>query len=560
MGSATEHRRLPPHHHCPNNISHFIQSTATNISSLFSPNFPNSFNTASSPPKILLPLPLSSPPVSLIDSSPSDVDSFSSSTSQPVRNMSSESSSSGFPSTVRISNLSSTANGGGPAFVGQVFSMCDLSGTGLMAVSTQFDIPFISNRTPQWLKKMFQAVIKRERNGPVFQFFIDLGDAVSYVKRLSIPSGVVGACRLDLAYEHFKEKPHLFQFIPNERQVKEAYKILKNSPQNTRKKKVEGVPVFSAQNLDIAIATADGIKWYTPYFFNKSMLDDILEDSVDQHFNSLIQTRHLQRRRDIVDDNIASDLLDDNTDNVWEPPEVQEVMDEIGPPSIPLSIITKAAEIQLLYTVDKVLLGNRWLRKATGIQPKFPYVVDSFEKRSAVSFQKASMLPHADSDSMTDPENKQLDHFNPSKNESQGGNKHKPDFNFPFGEWFTNPWLKPIPSQHNLPHNNRKRSSGKECLKEDLDPNPNPFLPKITMVGVATSEAGPMSKATLKKTMDDLTKELENTDHGTSANGFNEYKHDDERDPLFVANVGDYYSGFSKASSGRWVRPRSKRS
>ena len=61
--------------------------------------------------------------------------------------------------------------------------------------------------------------------------------------------------------------------------------------------------------------------------------------------------------------------------------QVQEVLDEIGTPSIPLSVITKAAEIQLLYTVDKVILGNRWLRKATGIQPKFPYVVDSFEKR-----------------------------------------------------------------------------------------------------------------------------------------------------------------------------------
>ncbi|KAI7754498.1 hypothetical protein M8C21_012823 [Ambrosia artemisiifolia] len=467
------------------------------------------------------------------------MDSVSSSTSQPgssVRNMSSES---GFPSTVRVSNLSSS---GGPAFVGQVFSMCDLSGTGLMAVSTQFDIPFISKRTPQWLKKMFQAVTKSERNGPVFQFFIDLGDAVSYVKRLSIPSG---------------EKPHLFQFIPNERQVKEANKILKSASQNNRKKKVEGVPVFSAQNLDIAIATADGIKWYTPYFFNKSMLDDILEDSVDQHFNSLIHTRHLQRRRDIIDDNIASDLLDDNTDNVWEPPEVQEVMDEIGPPSIPLSIITKAAEIQLLYTVDKVLLGNRWLRKATGIQPKFPYVVDSFEKRSAVSLQKASMLPHAASDSKSDSEDKQLHHYNPSKHESQGENKHKPDFHYPFGEWFTNPWLKPLHPHHNLPHN-REGSSDKEYLEKDL--NPNPFLPKITMVGVATSEAGPMNKATLKKTMDDLTKELENTDHGTTFNTFSEYKYEDERDPLFVANVGDYYSGFSKASSGKLVRPRSKRS
>ncbi|KAL8199757.1 hypothetical protein R6Q57_013325 [Mikania cordata] len=556
MGSATENRHNihHHHHHCIKNISHFIHSSATNISSIFTPKSPSSSNSASSPPKIFLPLTLSSHPVSLFDSSPANMDSFSSSTSQSsVGGMSSESTTSGFPSTVRISNLKSNGNGGGPAFVGQVFSMCDLSGTGLMAVSTQFDIPFISKRTPQWFKKMFQAVMKSERNGPVFQFFMDLGDAVSYVKRLSIPSGVVGACRLDLAYEHFKEKPHLFQFIPNERQVKEANKLLKNAPQNARKKKVEGVPVFTAQNLDIAIATADGIKWYTPYFFNKRMLDDILEDSVNQHFNSLIQTRHLQRRRDIIDDNMASDMLDDNTDNVWEPPEVQEVMDEIGTPSIPLSIITKAAEIQLLYTVDKVLLGNRWLRKATGIQPKFPYVVDSFEKRSAESFQKASMLPHAVPYSKSDSDNKQLQHFNPSTHESQGELEHKPDFHYPFGSWFTNPWLK------HLPHN-RKRNSDKKCLKEEPHLYPNPFLPKITMVGVATAEAGPMSKATLKKTMDDLTKELESSDQGNMATGFNEDKYDDERDPLFVANVGDYYSGLSKASSARWVRPRSTRS
>ena len=57
------------------------------------------------------------------------------------------------------------------------------------------------------------------------------------------------------------------------------------------------------------------------------------------------------------------------------------MMDEMGNPGIPLSVISKAAEMQLLYTVDRVLLGNRWLRKATGIQPKFPYMVDSFEKR-----------------------------------------------------------------------------------------------------------------------------------------------------------------------------------
>lgn len=61
--------------------------------------------------------------------------------------------------------------------------------------------------------------------------------------------------------------------------------------------------------------------------------------------------------------------------------QVQEVLDELGHSGIPLSVISKAAEIQLLDVVDKILLGNKWLRKATGIQPKFPYLVDTFEER-----------------------------------------------------------------------------------------------------------------------------------------------------------------------------------
>lgn len=61
--------------------------------------------------------------------------------------------------------------------------------------------------------------------------------------------------------------------------------------------------------------------------------------------------------------------------------QVEDLLDEMGNPGIPLSVISKAAEMQLLYAVDKVILGNKWLRKATGIQPKFPYMVDSFEKR-----------------------------------------------------------------------------------------------------------------------------------------------------------------------------------
>ncbi|KAG6579366.1 hypothetical protein SDJN03_23814, partial [Cucurbita argyrosperma subsp. sororia] len=146
---------------------------------------------------------------------------------------------SGFPSTLRISGLNSDGKPGGPAFVGQVFSMCDLSGTGLMAVSTHFDIPFISKRIPEWLKKMFSTITKSERNGPMFRFFTDLGDA-GMKFRFFTDLG-------DAAYEHFKEKRHLFQFIPNEKQVKAANKI-------------DGVPVFGAHNLNIAIATTDGIK------------------------------------------------------------------------------------------------------------------------------------------------------------------------------------------------------------------------------------------------------------------------------------------------------------
>ena len=72
--------------------------------------------------------------------------------------------------------------------------------------------------------------------------------------------------------------------------------------------------------------------------------------------------------------------------------QVQEVLDEMGHSSIPLSIISKAAEIQLLDVVDKVLLGNKWLRKATGIQPKFPYLVDSFEERFVAFYTSINCL------------------------------------------------------------------------------------------------------------------------------------------------------------------------
>nr|XP_023882167.1 uncharacterized protein LOC111994509 [Quercus suber]POE73485.1 hypothetical protein CFP56_33908 [Quercus suber] len=534
-------------------ISHFLHSATSNLLSIFTPkttSSPSSSSSSLTTTKICVPLVLPIPMHSLhFDSSDSISNSNSKSSAVNAVQSADSGTSSTFPSTVRISSLNSNGRAaGGPAFVGQVFSMCDLSGTGLMAVSTHFDIPFISKRTPEWLKKMFATVTKSERNGPVFRFFMDLGDAVSYVRRLNIPSGVVGACRLDLAYEHFKEKPHLFQFVPNEKQVKAANKLLKTIAQNGGSKKVDGVPVFSAQNLDIAIATTDGIKWYTPYFFDKNMLDNILEESVDQHFHSLIQTRHMQRRRDVVDDNLAAEVIEEIGDNLWEPPEVQELLDEMGHPGIPLSVISKAAEMQLLYAVDKVILGNRWLRRATGIQPKFPYMVDSFEKRSAASvlraYESSGRLPNSEMKN----DSKDSQHQGTSelalKDNIQENQGHNPDFRLPFGDLFSHFWSK---------KSCQTEESSRECITQNLQPNP--FLPKITMVGISTGEAGQMNKASLKKTMEDLTKELEQTEQGSATGSSNEFKNGD-RDPLFVANVGDYYSGLARTGSARWVRGR----
>ncbi|KAI4347600.1 hypothetical protein L6164_008401 [Bauhinia variegata] len=71
------------------------------------------------------------------------------------------------------------------------------------------------------------------------------------------------------------------------------------------------------------------------------------------------------------------------------------------------------------------------------------------------------------------------------------------------------------------------------------------------MVGISTEEAGQMNKASLKKTMEDLTRELEKTEPGNvTGDVSNEYKIED-RDPLFVANVGDYYSGMARTRSTR---------
>ncbi|KAF7148798.1 hypothetical protein RHSIM_Rhsim03G0192200 [Rhododendron simsii] len=540
MGSATEPCH---HHHDPNpinNISRFIQSTASNLSSLipFPKPSPSPSQISGSPSKIFVPLPFADsrpqllslrPPPSPFESTQADSPSSSSLTGTSYLGLRS-------------------AGKGGPAFVGRVFSMCDLSGTGLMAVSTHFDIPFISRRTPEWIKKLFASVAKSERNGPVFRFFIDVGDAVSYVRKLNIPSGVVGACHLTLAYEHFKEKPHLFQFVPNETQVKEANKLLKLVSRNGGRKKIDGVPVFSARNLDIAIATADGIKWYTPYFFDKSLLDTILEESVDQHFHALIQTRR-QHRDAFHDDDSDTELIEETGESISEPPENvalvaldKDIFSDLS------SHVEEAAKFQLLNAVDKVLLGNRWLRKATGIQPKFPYIVDSFEERTAASLLRA--LESSSSVTNSKLQNsKCLQHHGTSeltlKDSVQAKQGQRLSSRFPFGDWCRHPFSNQ--PRHNQSDKRVEAETGRPTRQELQQ---SPLLPRITMVGVAAA-AGEVSKSNLKEIVADLTRELEHTERGSAVSATSTESKCEDRDPLFVANL----DGVPKKGSpgfGRW--------
>ncbi|KAK7837411.1 hypothetical protein CFP56_021317 [Quercus suber] len=169
-------------------ISHFLHSATSNLLSIFTPKTTSSPSSSSSltTTKICVPLVLPIPMHSLhFDSSDSISNSNSKSSAVNAVQSADSGTSSTFPSTVRISSLNSNGRAaGGPAFVGQVFSMCDLSGTGLMAVSTHFDIPFISKREmaeeheDETLRFQVSGewVFKFQGNGFLTVFKLDFGE------------------------------------------------------------------------------------------------------------------------------------------------------------------------------------------------------------------------------------------------------------------------------------------------------------------------------------------------------------------------------------------------
>ncbi|GLJ37392.1 hypothetical protein SUGI_0758850 [Cryptomeria japonica] len=430
----------------------------------------------------------------------------------------------GFPSNVRIDGID-FGNNRGPAFLGQVFSLCNPYGTGLMAVTKRIELPF-GLKTPEWMKKILALVTKNDMDG-VFRFFLDIGDAVGYVNRLNIPSGLVGACRLDVAYKHFKDRPHMFQFIPNEKQVKEAKKLLREKSGLRRGKQLKGVPVFTAQNLSIAIASTNGVRWFTPYFFNKQLLDDILETSVDQHFESLIQNRYVQRRQEIGDDDFPTDLIDEHFESSSEPLEVDELLEELAQDGIPFSIISKAAEVHLYDVADRLILGNRWIRKATGIQPKFPFMVDSFEERAAVAVSRAMEL----SIGITPDVKGEL---GARSLEEKGANISSFGSEFEMEKASESGLSKSSQSSEKsgiiLEERSSKSDSRVSALaggSSEQSFSDHIQLPKITIVGISMS-GREMNKVSMEK----LTREIEESKRKRDF--------DEDTDPLFVANVGNF--------------------
>lgn len=107
-----------------------------------------------------------------------------------------------------------------------------------------------------------------------------------------------------------------------------------------------------------------------------------------------------------------------------------------------------------------------------------------------------------------------------------------------------------LPSYGDFPFTCSIDESSSDCAKQELQRTP--LLPKITMVGISAGEAG-MNKANFMKSMEDLTKELEQAEQGNSVGFINSEFEVENRDPLFVANVGNSGSGLISKTPVRAV-------
>eukprot|EP00271_Cylindrocystis_brebissonii_P002783 TRINITY_DN13581_c0_g1_i1.p1 TRINITY_DN13581_c0_g1~~TRINITY_DN13581_c0_g1_i1.p1 ORF type:complete len:928 (-),score=155.05 TRINITY_DN13581_c0_g1_i1:206-2938(-) len=321
----------------------------------------------------------------------------------------------------------------GPAFMGQVFTMCDLSRQGLVGFQRMpvVQMPATWELLARPLFKMFgndflqwkiSFLRKQLQKRPTFKFFLDKETAGRYIKRVrafandksdDAPSSMVTSCNLEDAYKLFKAKPHLFEFVPDAAQVQLARELLHREKGESAARSFTGVPVFTAPNLIIGLttpATTCTTRWFTPYFFDKRQLDKLIGQSVDGYYQELLQVRRLLRHQGTGDAGgaVPGDVVDDEADDLADPPEVAGFMEELGTgtglgadpataaaaaaaasSSSPSSGGLSMAGAALQDCADHVFLGKRWGRRLLGLQPKFRVKVDSFQRRAAAAEEAA---------------------------------------------------------------------------------------------------------------------------------------------------------------------------
>ncbi|KAL2611175.1 hypothetical protein R1flu_022867 [Riccia fluitans] len=455
------------------------------------------------------------------------------------------------------------ASSTGPAFIGQVFTMCDASRRGLIAVRPvdnpkARNFPFlpssISSKLGLWVDKALGHVNKDDTEGPIFRFYFNKDDASSYVQRLGLAGSMVGSCPLDAAYKYFKGKPPMFRFIPDEKQVKVARKLLREDKGRTAARTFRGVPVFTARNLTIAMSTPSGVRWFTPYFFDKQHLDKLIGHSVDHYYHMLIHARRIQRHSQIADD-ISGDQGEDDPDGLMDPPEVQEFMEEMGQGGNPIfdSVLLKAAEIQFHDMVDNVILGNRISRQLAGLQPSFPVLVDSFERRAAAAEADGPSLASPQLRSKVADGTRSRASGHDDEGSSTSGREsaevgfsdeklHKKPpfqlfgrnwgFHFNVGRKRTEP--EEDPADEKLQAEGTADNLGSRCTETAVRKEEpiERMQPKLTMMGIAMTEPdSDMTDAVLQKAMAAAAKDIESRVRKGEGSGT-------EHGPLFIADLG----------------------
>lgn len=217
--------------------------------------------------------------------------------------------------------------------------------------------------------------------------------------------------------------------------------------------------------------------------------------------------------------------MDDELDGLMDPPEVQELMEELGQGGGGMEFVgLKVLEAQVMDLADRVLLGHQWSRQMIHLQPKFPVIVDSFERLVSVdqSGSKGSFKTEENSSGTSNSGTTD----SVAKDYREGESS---PFNLFGKKWGRNANLV---SKRKDSGNLLEEDSDSDYLEETAQkeaPSKGAFQPKLTMMGIAMNvnkvEGG------LQQAMAAAAKDVEDRLRKGEGSG-------PEHGPLFIANLG----------------------